>query len=113
MSNYPMDPLQAQRNLLNSLMGTHRNLGPDEEHTKRSSWRDTTVCRHFLMGFCPYILFYDTKSDIGPCNKTHEVYHQKEYEREASENTKAKYERRFLDLLTDLIKTRDYRISKE
>jgi len=103
----------AQRELLNSLMGTHRNLGPDEEQKKRSSWRDPTVCKYFLMGFCPYVLFFDTKSDIGSCNKTHEVFHQQMYEREASENTKARYERRFLELLNDLIAKRDYKITKE
>jgi len=103
----------AQRELLNSLMGTHRNLGPDEEQKKRSSWRDPTVCKYFLMGFCPYVLFFDTKSDIGSCNKTHEVFHQQMYEREASENTKARYERRFLDLLNDLISKRDYKIARE
>jgi len=65
--------MDAQRALLNSLMGLHRDEVPDEDNAiDRISWKDSDVCKHFLVGFCPYLQFDDTRADIGVCHRKHE-----------------------------------------
>jgi len=106
--------MDAQRALLDSLMGLHRNQGPDEENPQeRISWKDSEVCKHFLVAFCPYLQFDDTRADIGPCHRKHEEYFRMTYNREAKERTKAKYERRLLKLLRDMIVQLDSKIARD
>jgi len=106
--------MDAQRALLDSLMGLHRNQAPDEENPQvRSSWRDSDVCKYFLVAFCPYLQFDDTRADIGPCHRTHEEYFRMKYNNEAKERTKAKYERRFLVFLKDMIELVDRKIARD
>lgn len=104
--------MQSQKELLDSLMGKHRNLDLDDTEN-RITWRDPDVCKHFLMGFCPYQLFLDTKADLGPCDKTHELYHRNNYEKEAGERIKARYERRFIRFIRDIINVLDVKIQRE
>jgi len=104
--------MQSQKELLDSLMGAHRNLDLDDTQ-QRITWRDPAVCKHFLMGFCPYQLFLDTKADLGLCEKTHELYHRNNYEKEAGEKTKARYERRFIRFIRDIVNVLDIQIARE
>lgn len=62
------------RALLDSLMGNTRNANKDErKKSKGGSFRDDSVCKFDLVGFCPSNenLFHNTKRDLEPCKKTH------------------------------------------
>lgn len=102
--------MDAQRALLDSLMGAQRNKDMDDQ--QRKSWKDSDVCKFFLVGFCPYELFLGTKSDIGLCKKLHEVHLRQVYATKGRTRTKIKYERRFLDFLTDIIRNLDSKIRR-
>jgi len=102
--------MDAQRALLDSLMGAQRNIDMDDQ--ERKSWKDSDVCKLFLVGFCPYELFLGTKSDMGLCKKLHEEHLRQVYAVKARTRTKTKYERRFLDFLTDVIHSLDNKIRR-
>jgi len=71
------------------------------------------VCKYFLVAFCPYLQFDDTRADIGSCYRKHEEYFRMKYNSEAKERTKAKYERRFLVFLKDMIEELDRKIARD
>merc|ERR1712060_728288 len=100
----------GQRALLDSLMGAQRNNDMDERH--RKSWKDSDVCKYFLVGFCPYELFLGTKSDMGLCKKLHEEHLRQVYAVKARKRTRIKYERRFLVFLMDVIRSLDQKIRR-
>ncbi|GBG75153.1 hypothetical protein CBR_g19666 [Chara braunii] len=58
--------VDAQRALLDELMGTARNLTEEEKKGYRElQWDDRQVCKCYLVRFCPHDLFTNTKSDLG------------------------------------------------
>jgi len=57
--------------MLDELMGRNRNAHPNEK-VKEISWEDSSVCRYFLVQFCPHDLFTNTKADLGACPKIHD-----------------------------------------
>jgi len=69
----------SQKELLDQLMGKDRNLSKDDTHTVKMQWRDREVCRKHLCGFCPNIMFSNTKHDIGPCSMVHDDVLREEY----------------------------------
>ncbi|ORY26318.1 hypothetical protein BCR39DRAFT_566030 [Naematelia encephala] len=58
---------EAQHKLLEQMMGAEA-MGGKVEHL---DWWSEKVCRNFLFGACPHVLFGNTKMDLGPCPKTH------------------------------------------
>lgn len=60
--------LDAQRELLDSLMGMNRN---NDKKYQNLDYRDDRVCKFFLTGMCPHEMFVNTKMDEGPCDKIH------------------------------------------
>jgi len=66
--------MDAQRALLDSLLGTDRNA---KEGTKKQSFKDEDVCKHYLVGDCPHDMFVNqdgkvaVNSPIGACRKQH------------------------------------------
>ncbi|KAG8099996.1 hypothetical protein GUJ93_ZPchr0013g37982 [Zizania palustris] len=65
--------MDAQRALLDELMGTARDLTEEERKAhKEVKWDDPDVCRSFMARFCPHDLFVNTKSNLGPCAKIHD-----------------------------------------
>lgn len=65
--------VEAQRALLDELMGAARNLTDEEKKGYREvRWDDKQVCRFYLVRFCPHDLFVNTKSDLGPCPRIHD-----------------------------------------
>merc|ERR1719410_1664928 len=106
--------MEDARALLDSLMGHNRNADMDDEEQQRQKgrWKSSEVCKHFLVGFCPYGLFEGTRAELGPCGRLHEEVLRSAYNAEASEYTKAKYERRFLGFLRDLIHSLDRKIAR-
>ncbi|KAF3795228.1 Luc7-like protein 3 [Nymphaea thermarum] len=65
--------MDAQRALLDELMGAARNLTEEEKKGFREiCWDDREVCGSYMVRFCPHDLFFNTKSDLGPCPKIHD-----------------------------------------
>lgn len=65
--------MDAQRALLDALMGTSRNLTDEEKKDHREVlWDDPDVCGPFMARFCPHDLFINTKSNLGTCPKIHD-----------------------------------------
>lgn len=65
--------MDAQRALLDELMGAARNLTEEERKGyKEISWDDREVCAFYMVRFCPHDLFVNTRSDLGPCPRIHD-----------------------------------------
>ncbi|KAG4979246.1 hypothetical protein JHK85_033204 [Glycine max] len=57
--------MDAQRALLDELMGAARNLTEEERKGyKEVSWDDKEVCGFYMVRFCPHDLFVNTRSDL-------------------------------------------------
>jgi hypothetical protein len=72
------------RALVDELLGINRNNSEGVSFTDTEvryiNEELTKVCKFFLVRFCPYQVFSNTKSDLGPCSKKHhEEYIRKEY----------------------------------
>ena len=59
--------VDAQRALLDSLMGMNRN----HEGADIVDYKDDRLCRPFLHGICPIDGFINTKMACGSCDKIH------------------------------------------
>jgi len=101
--------MEAQRALLDSLMGTHR----DSDEKLEQSWKDDLVCRDFLVAFCPYKLFEGTRIFFGGCRCIHEEHFRRSYEMEATRKIRSRNEERLLDFLREIISELDEKISKD
>ncbi|KAJ0640936.1 hypothetical protein HanRHA438_Chr16g0760831 [Helianthus annuus] len=65
--------MDAQRALLDELMGSARNLTEEERRGHREiTWDDKEVCGFYMVKFCPHDLFVNTRSDLGACPKIHD-----------------------------------------
>ncbi|KAM7272662.1 hypothetical protein ACFE04_027325 [Oxalis oulophora] len=65
--------MDAQRALLDELMGSARNLTDEEKKGfKEIKWDDKDVCGFYMVRFCPHDLFVNTRSDLGPCSRVHD-----------------------------------------
>ncbi|CAN4080752.1 unnamed protein product [Withania somnifera] len=74
--------MDAQRALLDELMGSARNLTEDERKGfKEVKWDDKEVCAYYMVRFCPHDLFVNTRSDLGPCPKIHEAKLKESFEK--------------------------------
>ena len=100
--------MDAQRKLLDSLMGSNRN-GVEERSTKK--FTDSDVCKNYLCGLCPSELLLNTKTDIGECRKKHSDILKQDYE-EASKKRDYGYERDLMKTLKRIIEDCDRRIEK-
>lgn len=111
--------MDEQRALLDMLMGKSRNL-PDalKGTVKELHFSDRVVCKHFLCGICPYILFSATKSDLGRCPKevcdnTDALLLREQYNLlPQSEKDLYGYEHDLMLFLEDLVRACDLRILK-
>ncbi|XVE56383.1 hypothetical protein DITRI_Ditri04bG0004800 [Diplodiscus trichospermus] len=74
--------MDAQRALLDELMGTARNLTEEEKKGYREiRWDDKEVCAFYMVRFCPYDLFVNTRSDLGPCPRVHDQKLKESFEK--------------------------------
>jgi hypothetical protein len=78
MSKYAKSELDAQRELLDSLMGINRNK---DQKDAIKDYRDDRVCKFFLTGMCPHDIFVNTKMDEGPCPKVHSEQLKDEFQK--------------------------------
>ncbi|KAF7234594.1 hypothetical protein EG68_11457 [Paragonimus skrjabini miyazakii] len=102
--------LAAQKALLDELMGKNRNAC-NGENASGPHWSDDDVCKYFLCGFCPHELFVNTKTDLGPCPKTHDDRMKDAYKR-SKRCGKMGYEDEFVYYLKHLLEDVDKRIRR-
>ncbi|KAL8595069.1 hypothetical protein ACOMHN_002047 [Nucella lapillus] len=96
--------------LLDELMGRTRNCDPNERPAELY-WKDDTVCKYFLCGFCPHELFTNTRADLGLCNKIHDENFRKQYQ-DSIRFEKEGYEEDFLHFLQNMISDVEKRIRR-
>ncbi|KAJ9678962.1 hypothetical protein PVL29_021007 [Vitis rotundifolia] len=74
--------MDAQRALLDELMGAARNLTEEEKKGyKEVTWDDKEVCGFYMVRFCPHDLFVNTRSDLGPCPRIHDQKLKESFEK--------------------------------
>ncbi|CAN1159110.1 Luc7-like protein 3 [Linum perenne] len=74
--------MDAQRAMLDSLMGADRNLTENEKKDfKEITWDSKEVCPYYMARFCPHDLFVNTKSDLGPCERVHDPKLKESFEK--------------------------------
>nr|KJB51429.1 hypothetical protein B456_008G215900 [Gossypium raimondii] len=74
--------MDAQRALLDELMGTARNLTEEEKKGYRElRWDDKEVCAFYMVRFCPHDLFVNTRSDLGLCPRVHDPKLKESFEK--------------------------------
>ncbi|KAK0596791.1 hypothetical protein LWI29_019143 [Acer saccharum] len=74
--------MDAQRALLDELMGAARNLTDEERKGyKEITWDDKEVCAFYMVRFCPHDLFVNTRSDLGPCSRIHDPKLKESFEK--------------------------------
>ena len=59
--------VDATRAMLDELMGRDRDIPLEERTGEGLRYSDPEICKHALAGLCPYGLFKNTRSDLGPC----------------------------------------------
>lgn len=101
------------KNDLDQLMGKDRNMPLSSRGKKKETFLDPTVCKYFLVAFCPHDLFPNTKADLGPCPKRHDEYYKKLYERDPNRDVyRRKYEEELMEMLEKIISQLDVRIRR-
>ncbi|WWC89012.1 uncharacterized protein L201_003929 [Kwoniella dendrophila CBS 6074] len=73
---------EAQRRLLEQMMGPEA-MGIQPINV---DWWSEKVCRNFLFGTCPHLVFGNTKMDLGPCPKIHSDRILKQFQEHALQN---------------------------
>ena len=96
--------------MLDELMGRNRNAHPNEK-VKEISWEDSSVCRYYLVQFCPHDLFTNTKADLGACPKIHDdelrrayLEAQDGYKKQSCQDDFLRFSQRMLNDLGNKIK---------
>ncbi|KAJ1984679.1 splicing factor [Dimargaris verticillata] len=92
------------RSLIQELMSPY-------DGKKQVHFSDRNVCKHYLVGFCPYQLFPNTKADLGTCDKVHDDKLRKDY-LAAPDREDYDYEYRFFLFLRSLCDDLDHRIER-
>ncbi|KAI8971108.1 hypothetical protein BDB01DRAFT_812340 [Pilobolus umbonatus] len=87
--------MDYQKAMLEELMSQYVDVD------NKDFW-DDSVCKHYLVAFCPSQLFTNTKSDLGVCDKIHNDRLRDRYQKVA-DKSKYPYEDEFFDYLNKLI----------
>lgn len=104
-AHFDFSAMMSQKELLDQLMGKDRNLSREEKRNAapQITWNDdNSQCPHYLCGFCPHVIFTNTKSDLGPCRRNHDRAYRKEFPnapewyRRRAEDTFCRYLERLL-----------------
>jgi hypothetical protein len=109
--------MDAQRALMDQLMGAERDVKLEERTNRTRHFSDDDVCKHYLCGLSPFFLFKNTKSDF-----RHQFEHydkicddgcQLEWERlpQAEKDTYG-YEYDLMKLLEELVQDLDRKVSR-
>jgi len=101
------------RLMLDELMGRDRNLSLVEKEKQMEHWSDESVCKYFLVKFCPHDLFTNTKADLGPCKfTTHDVKIRETYTTSQRWKTMG-YEDSFLRFLESIVDDMERKIKRQ
>jgi hypothetical protein len=98
----PKSKLDAQRELLDSLMGSDRNGDYDEDAV--TDYNDDQVCKFYLLGICPHDLFANTKvrGGSGKCSQIHSESLKMDFERDGDPDAyNSLIEREFLERIAE------------
>jgi len=98
--------------MLDELMGRNRNYDPNDANAKELKWSDNTVCRYYLVQFCPHELFTNTKADLGPCEKIHDDELKAKFNDEATASKRSLYLDDFLRFCQRMLQDLKSRISR-
>jgi len=105
------------RKLLDSLMGSHRNLDRKEAKAKKGhNFKEDHICKHYLIGFCPQHeqLFHSTKRDIGECKKVHSDAMKDEFEAAPDKDKyRIEWEAKLKNYLEELVRGADEWVARE
>ena len=107
--------MENARKLLDQLMGPARDRIPDANETREFEFTAPDVCKHYLIGYCPYQLLANTKADLGNCDKkVHDEAIRKQFRMEGADYSE-EYEREFFFFLERLLSDLDrkYRRQRE
>ncbi|GAB5588446.1 splicing factor [Umbelopsis nana] len=96
--------MDFQKAMLDELMSQYVDVD------NKDFW-DDSVCKHYLVEFCPSSLFTNTKSDLGPCDKIHNDRLKEKYQHSPDKH-KYPYEQDFVKYLTFLIEDLDKKIRR-
>lgn len=69
------------RRQLDQLLGADRNGPIDSARATKLTFSDERVCKHFLLGLCPYDLPIKRRGDNGPCPRTHSEELREEFQK--------------------------------
>ncbi|CAH2234981.1 luc7-like protein 3 [Pararge aegeria] len=101
----------AAAQLLDELMGRHRNTNPNEK-IRKPNWEDPEYCKYYMVKFCPHDLFVNTRADLGACPKVHDDEVKDLFERAESSYKKAQYVEEFLRFCRHMINDVERKIQK-
>ncbi|CAH2037216.1 unnamed protein product, partial [Iphiclides podalirius] len=101
----------AAAQLLDELMGRHRNTNPNEK-IRKPNWEDPEYCKYFMVKFCPHDLFVNTRADLGACPKVHDDEVKELFEKAESSYKKAQYVEEFLRFCRHMISEVERKIQK-
>ncbi|KAI8436178.1 hypothetical protein MSG28_004257 [Choristoneura fumiferana] len=101
----------AAAQLLDELMGRHRNTNPNEK-IKKPNWEDPEYCKYYMVKFCPHDLFVNTRADLGVCPKVHDDEVKDLFEKAESSYKKAQYVEEFLRFCRHMINDVERKIQK-
>lgn len=106
--------MDETRALLDALMGPNRNQTQTEKPSNVPEFADKSICKHFLVGFCPHDWFSMPKRQLMPCNKIHSELMKEKFEQHPEvAKYKAFYEEDFLHYLQPIARDCDNYIVRE
>jgi len=105
--------MDETRALLDALMGPNRNR-KEAAPSGKPDFADRSVCKNFLVGFCPHDWFTTAKRQLRPCNKIHSEMMREQFERHPEVGRyRAEYEEDFLSYLEVVARDCDAYIARE
>lgn len=94
--------MDSLRKTLDHLMGADRDLPLKEKLSKQIHFDDPSVCKYYLIGFCPHELFRNTKSDLRECQRRHDIQFKMQFDNDPH---KEEYQQIYEDGLMDFLET--------
>ncbi|KAJ2945953.1 hypothetical protein O0L34_g4870 [Tuta absoluta] len=101
----------AAAQLLDELMGRHRNTNPNEK-IRKPNWEDPEYCKNYIVKFCPHDLFVNTRADLGACSKVHDDEVKELFENAEPSHKKSQYIEEFLRFCKHMINDVERKIQK-
>lgn len=109
----PKNQVLMQRKLLDALMGAERNsdLRMDDQKTTKH-YTDPDVCKNFICGLCPHVLFDNTRMDMGDCPLKHSEVLRVDYELSKGAKGAVSYDRYLFHTLVQMVGDCDRKIER-